>query len=135
MLVVMLASYAVRAVTMVAVPELAETTLFANPELMSRNLPLMIAYVVANLLQYTVITVSGLLGNKIYMKTCLRRIKRINASSKNANEFNSKLARKGSICLPAMTIGATIYIAGVYTVTYHAQTILAFAQKIVDYFV
>ena len=135
MIVLMLVAYAVRAMTMVAVPELAETTLFSDPSLFTSKVSLMTLYVIANVVQYGVIIVSGLFGNKMYMETSIKRVKRINAKSQNADQFNKKLANKGSVSLPALTISATIYYVCFYAVSYFAQPMLEFMKKMVDYFV
>jgi len=64
-------------------------------------------------LSYALYAFSGLFANLIYKRTCIKRIKEINASSASVDDFNEKLDAQGGISIIATLIFGIIYFVAV----------------------
>lgn len=60
-------------------------------------------------LSYALYAFSGLFANHIYKRTCIKRIKEINANASSAEDFNEKLDSQGGISIIATLIFGIIY--------------------------
>lgn len=68
--------------------------------------------------EFAIMTLSGIFGNKLYMRFCSRRVKQINRKAtrlrQNATKFNEALEAAGGVAtLPAISIGLC-YLALLY---------------------
>lgn len=83
------------------------------------------AFVACTGLNYAIMVLIGLFGNRIYMNWCVKKIKRINSASRSTDEFNSALAANS---------GSGFGIAIVFAMVYFIAE-LAVAQWFVGLFV
>lgn len=64
-----------------------------------------------NILQYAIMALSGLYGNRLYMSHCVKKIKQINSEANTADEFNAALSSNGGIASVPMLICGILFVA------------------------
>ncbi len=69
------------------------------------------AYALASNIPIVLSVITGIFANKIYMKKCIKRVKKINHSSKTAEQFNKRLVKKGSVSMPLFFLAIALYIS------------------------
>lgn len=93
----------------------------ATMEYLSKNQFGAIALLVLTAASYALYAFCGLFANCIYKRTCIKRIKEINASSSSAEDFNSKLDSQGGISIMATLLFGIVY----FVVLYYIRSLFA----------
>ncbi len=80
-------------------------------ELMVERPVLIYGMFATTVLHYGIIFGCGLLSNWLYKEHCVRKVKKLNARSKTAEEFNAALDNNGGTALPLAVGCAVLYVA------------------------
>lgn len=75
-------------------------------------------------LQIAITLLSGMFGNWLYMRHCVKKTKQLNQQSTTAEQFNSSLEKKGGVATIATVAGAILYFGIYYVATYYLGNLI-----------
>lgn len=65
-------------------------------------------YAIVSYIPFIISLLTGIFANRLYMKHCVKRVKKINSNSSSAEQFNDRLTRKGGLNLPLLFISLAL---------------------------
>lgn len=78
--------------------------------------------VMCTVIQFAVVILCGIFGNRIYMSYCINKTKKLNSASESAEQFNASLAQSGGVALIPAISSAAIYFLVCYAANYFMYT-------------
>ncbi len=103
--------------------------------ILSSNDPMILlgyyAYMFMSNIPFILSILTGIFANKLYMKRCIKKIKKINHSSSSAEQFNSRLAKRGGLNMPMLFLSGALYIC--YFILAQRGVIAELMTKLIEY--
>ncbi len=65
-------------------------------------------YTIVSYIPFIISLLTGIFANRLYMKKCVKKVKKINSTSASAEQFNERLSKKGGLNLPLLFISLAL---------------------------
>lgn len=88
-------------------------------------------YAFASNIPFIIRLLTGIFANKLYMNKCIKKVKQINHSSENADQFNARLSKKGGLNMLLLFLSAALYIS--YIILVQRGVIMSLMTQFINY--
>ncbi len=90
-------------------------------------------YSIVSYIPFVLSLLTGIFANRLYMKRCIKKVKKINATSTTAEQFNARLEKKGGLNLPLLFI--SLALVACYFILDERGIIESFMTQLINRFI